>query len=208
MMKFDMTIRVDPNLRVTEAIYSEGLMNVLNYLFLDFERLLISEERYFGIVKSYIHSVRFTYVKMLPTMNEEDMNIQKRILYLYKPLLKKEFRRLQSKHLTAADSCLCLIRKIISILEEIIDFKYKRELKTLRKIADKFFDNIKNRAKKDSLYNLAFQIKTYMKDGKVGKHMLDRFSLTDSDIPEKGKILEGDGTRLNLENGKIIEVGF
>ena len=58
------------------------------------------------------------------------------------------------------------------------------------------------------MYNLAFQIKTYMKDGKVGKHMLDRFSLTDSDIPEKGKILEGDGTRLNLENGKIIEVGF
>ena len=38
--------------------------------------------------------------------------------------------------------------------------------------------------------------------------MLDRFSLTDSDIPEKGKILEGEGTRLNLENGKIIEVGF
>ena len=72
MMKFDMTIRVDPNIRVTEAIYSEGLMNVLNYLFLDFERLLISEERYFGIVKSYIHSVRFTYVKMLPTMNEEE----------------------------------------------------------------------------------------------------------------------------------------
>ena len=53
MMKFDMTIRVDPNIRVTEAIYSEGLMNVLNYLFLDFERLLISEERYFGIVKTY-----------------------------------------------------------------------------------------------------------------------------------------------------------
>ena len=206
--EFDISQRAGKQ-TVDEMTYALGLLDIVDFLFVDMQQLLKEENRCFGIVKSYIHSISEAYRKINEGVGEDKIEIYGKILYLFKPLLRKEYKRLVERRLSPADADIGIMRKILSIIEEVPDFVHKRELKTIKKVIDKLWENIRNRSKKDNFFNLANQIKTYMSKGQIGKHPLDQFTLKVEEKPKE--ILTGDPTRLLSEGTKgkkILEVGL
>lgn len=196
--------RIMPDISVSEELYISGLLDVTSYLCSELTSFLIEEERYVGITKSFMHSINDAFISINKDVEEDDIDIYEKILFLYKPIIVREFNRLKSKSLSPGDSTVIIIKKIIEIVSGH-EYKHNRELRTIRKVINKFFDNIKNRAKKDPLYNLSNTIKTYMEKGAIGKYSLDHISLK-SENAEKQELI-GTGIRINEEtDNKIAEV--
>lgn len=204
MGNYNIEKRILPNINVSEDLYIGGLLDVVSYLCSELSDFLIEENRYLGITKSYMHSINSTFGKIYKESTEEEIDIYEKILFLYKPLIIKEFNRLKSKKLSPGDSVIIIIRKILEIISGH-EFKYNKELRTLRKIIKNFFDNIKNKNKKDPLYNLSNIIKTYMNRGVIGKYNLDHISLSNLNVEKEE--LKGSGIRINEETeSKVTEV--
>ena len=196
--------RIMPDISVSEELYISGLLDVTSYLCSELTSFLIEEERYVGITKSFMHSINDAFISINKDVEEDDIDIYEKILFLYKPIIVREFNRLKSKSLSPGDSTVIIIKKIIEIVSGH-EYKHNRELRTIRKVINNFFDNIKNRAKKDPLYNLSNTIKTYMEKGAIGKYSLDHISLK-SENAEKQELI-GTGIRINEEtDNKITEV--
>lgn len=199
--------RIDSNITIEKSKYLLGLLDVVNFLFVELEGLMKNENRCFGIVKSYINSINDAYYRInsqTPDSNIEDYG---RILYLLKPLLKREFKRLIDRKLSPADADITMIRKLVYIVAEDQDLnQYRGEVKTLRKIIDRLWGNIRNRAKNDSMYNLGDNIKTCLAIGAAGKYSVDIFSLVPPEEPKEP--VEGGNTRIEEagEQKKIMEV--
>lgn len=205
----DIEKRIAENIQVPEDMYLEGLLDITGSLFSELTQFLENEHRYIGITKSYIHTVKLTIERIDQSVRPEDIEIYGRILYLYKPFLKKEFKRLRNKKLTAGDSVIVIINKIIEIIvqEKKQDFRFHKEVRTLRKIISKFFENIRNKKKEDPLYSLSNAIKEYKDSGSVGKYPLDVFSFIDNQYIKEE--LKDPGERLKEESdNKINEISF
>lgn len=201
---YDISGRVGRGAVIDKITYATGLLDVIDFLYFEMKQFLKDEERCFGIVKSYINSIDDAFGKIKADMREEDIPIYGKILYLYKPILRKEFDRLTSKTLSSADAVIVIIRKLLTIIEEVPDYEHKREVKTIHKIIDKLYDNIRNHAKKDSLYNLGNIIKTYMTEGKIGRYPHDIFHFK---VEEKTKpALTGSPDRMVIGGGKEISL--
>lgn len=198
--------RVDSGVTLDKEKYLLGLLDVINFLFVEMESLMKTENRCFGIVKSYLNSINDAYSRINAQTKEEDIESYGRILYLLKPLLKREFRRLIERKLSPADADITMIRKLIYIVVEDPDLpSCKSEVKTLRKIIDRLWGNIKNRAKNDAMYNLGDNVKTCIAMGALGKYSVDVFSLVPPDEPKDP--VEGDGTRISEGNmEKVLEI--
>lgn len=196
--------RILPDVTVSEEVYIGGLLDVTGFLCSELMQFLIEEDRYFGISKSYMNSINDALTKINEDVTDEDLDIYEKILFLYKPLIIKEFNRLKSKSISSGDSTIILIKKIIEIITGH-EYKHNREIRTIRKIINKFFDNIKHKRKTDPMYNFANTIKTYMESGTIGKFNLDHISLKPTKV-EKEELV-GSGVRINEESdSKIKEV--
>lgn len=208
-MKDSIEKRIAEGIQIPEDLYLEGLLDITSFLFSELKNFLEEENRYIGITKSYIHTVNLTFNKINQLVREEEINIYGKILYLYKPLLKKEFKRLRGKKLTSGDSVIVIINKILNIIfqDKGQDFRFHKEVRTLKKIISKFYNNIRNRRKEDSLYSLSNAIKEFKKDGIIGKYPLDTFSFVDAqNVKEE---LVNPGERLKEESEcKVDEVLF
>lgn len=200
--------RVDKDIQISEDLFSEGLLDITEFLLSELEIFLKEEGRFIGITKSYMHSINESYNKMNSKVSESDIEIFGKLLYLLKPLLKREFRRLKSKKLSSGDSVIIITNKILDIIytEKSPKFRYSKELRTLRKVISKFYENIRNPKKKDPLYILSNTIKLYKEEGKVGKFPLDQFSLTE--IGTTKEELQSPGERIEEDNNKLGEVSF
>lgn len=176
--------------QVSPGLYAEGLMDIVSYLLVDLRDLMQVEDRFFGIVKQYYATISNAQDNIYPTVTDEKMEIFGRILYLFKPVLRREFKRLNRKGLSPADSVICIIRKMLSIIEEIPEYTMTAELKAIQGVIDKLHSNIRYKVKLDALYNLGYIVKTYIGLGKVGKYSLDCFTIS-------GKV----GS--NIENEKL-----
>lgn len=203
----DLEKRVDKDIQINEDLYSESLMDITGFLCSELETFLKEEGRFIGITRSYMHSIDDSFSKMNQTVTEADMEAYGRVLYLLKPLLKREFRRLKSKKLSSGDSVIVMVNKILDIIytEKSQKFRYSKELKTLRKVISKFYDNIRNPRKKDSLYTLSNTIRVYKESGKVGKFPLDQFSLTEPGVVKEE--LQSPGERVE-EDSRLDEISF
>lgn len=197
--------RIDPEIQVSIDQYASGLLNMIDFLTVELERFMAEENRLRGVVKIYLSNINTTFQKVYVGRTIDDTDVYCRILYLFKPLLISEFKRLTRKRLSKADTCITIIRKIILILKEVKNFQYASEVISLEKIIGRLWDNIRHRAKNDALYYLSLQIKTYMAEGKVGKYAQDSFQFLHP-IVEK-TVLEGPGERgINVETGKSINL--
>lgn len=207
-MKENIERRVAEGIQLPEDLYLDGLLDMTSFLFTELVNFLEEENRYLGITKSYIHTVTLTFIKINQSVKEEDIDVYGRILYLYKPLLKREFKRLKSKKLTSGDSVIVIINKILNIIiqDKGQDFKFHKEVKTLKKIITKFFDNIKNRRKEDPLFILSNTIKEYKESGLIGKHSLNSFSFIDDQYVKEE--LKNPGERMEDSDGKVDEIVF
>ena len=61
-------------------------------------------------------NIKESYNRVSCKVSESDIEIYGKLLYLFKPLLKKEFRRLKSKKLSSGDSAIIMIHKILEII--------------------------------------------------------------------------------------------
>lgn len=208
-MKDNIEKRIAEDIQISEDLYLEGLLDVTSFLFGELANFLEEEHRYIGITKSYIHTVTLTFNKINQSVRPEDIDVYGKILYLYKPFLRREFKRLRGKKLTSGDTVIVIINKVLDIIvqEKKQDFRFHREVRTLKKIISKFFDNIRNRKKEDSLYSLSNAIKEFKESGLIGKYPLNTFSFIDSQVTKEE--LKNPGERLKEESdSKIDEISF
>ena len=167
--------RIDSSIIVPVDQYSVGLLNMVDFLIVELEKFLERENRLKGIVKIYLNNLNTAFQKIYVGRTIQDTEIFCKILYLFKPLLISEFKRLTKKRLSRADTVITIARKIILILLEQKNFKYRSEAGTIEKVLGKLWENIRHRAKNDALYYLSLQIRNFMEQGKVGKYPLDNF---------------------------------
>lgn len=196
--------RIDPNIMISEDLFSSSLIDVTDFLCFNLKGFLEKEGRYLGIVKSYTNSMDNAYERFNKDLEDEDIEVFGRTLYLLKPILVREFLRLKNKKLSEGDCIILMIRKILQIVQENPDYSHRREAKTLLKIINSMYDNIKNRNKKDSMYNFSNTIKNLKQVGAVGKYSIDTLELI-SEKKEK-EVYQGDGLLLESESeSKISE---
>lgn len=198
--------RIHPDIVVSEVLFAEGLFDTVGFLYSELKAALEEENRFFGIVKSYALSIDQAFYRFNSSTNEDDIEIYGRILYLCKPSFLSEFKKLRNKRLTAGDCLIVIINKLLEVISNVEGFSHKKELKTVRKIFTKLFDNIKNKNKKDSMYSLFNTIKELMSRGAVGKYISEDINFSDI-YKQKNDILTGSGIRVNDESDtKVIEV--
>jgi hypothetical protein len=203
-----LTDRVSQDYSISETSYITGVVEITEYLFIELIDLLKTEDRCFGIVKSYINSMKGAYEKVCESLSDEDIDISDRILYLYKPLILKEFARLKNRRLSPADSAITLIHRLLDIISNIdSEYEFKSELGTLEKVIGKLWDNIRNKSKNDSLYYFSDILRTNMSKGLIGKFTLSHISLKE-EVREK-QLLKNPGVRVKQDSEKkIIEINL
>lgn len=188
---------------VAPSIYTSGLVRLVEYMLVDLNDLLEKEGRRFGIVLSYLDSIYQECKKMELSSDDET---SERIIYLFKPLVIVEFKKLCRKHLSKADSVITLLKKLLEIISEVEDFPYQKEITSLQKIIEKLWDNIRNKSKLTGLDSFEETIKEYMEEGVVGKYSAEKFSILEEEEKRCRKPLEDNGIRIEQEVGKILEV--
>ena len=188
---------------VAPPVYASGLTRLVEYMLVDLNDLLEKEGRRFGIVLSYLDSIYQECQKM--TLDNDD-ETSERIIYLFKPLILAEHKRLTKKHLSKADSVITLLRKLLEIIQSVTDFPYQKEIDSLKKIVDKLWDNIRNKSKLTSLENFEKTITDFMEEGVIGRYGAEKFSILEEEEKRCRKPLEGNGVMVEMEQGKVLEV--
>jgi hypothetical protein len=197
--------RVDSSIKVPVDQYSVGLLNMVDFLIVELEKFLERENRLKGIVKIYLNNLNTAFQKIYVGRTIQDTEVFCKILYLFKPLLVGEFKRLTKKRLSRADTVITIARKIILIILEQKDFRYRAEAGTIEKVLGKLWENIRHRAKNDALFYLSLQIRNFMDQGKVGKYPLDNFQFLQ--VIKEQSPLKNPGERgINLEKGKTVNL--
>ena len=195
--------RIKPDLIVQYDDYFIGLLPLLGCLLGDLERYLDKEGRYFGIMVKYIHRSR-DLIKNLGLSYESE--IWKRIIFLYKPIIIKEYKKLLKRKVSKADSIICIIRKFLDILLDYSsgDEHYER-LNQMHGIFEKMYSNIKNKGKEYSLPILETTIIGSLDEGLVGLHKLSKFSIFGEEKKRKSKEeLTGTGLRIEETSDNLI----
>lgn len=201
--------RVNKSNSIDETLYISGLIDMLEFLMLELKGFLKDEGRFFGLAKSYMNSIDEANKKINNgRFSEGEIDVFEKILFLYKPILINEFKRLKEKKLSSGDSVICLSRKILSIILETENHPNKKEIKTIKKLIDKFFENIKNKAKNDPLYVLSNFIRTNFKNGWIGKYNSNYLQLEEKrELVIDKEVINGDNIRLEEgNNSKITEI--
>lgn len=188
---------------VAPPVYASGLTRLVEYMLVDLNDLLEKEGRRFGIVLSYLDSIYQECQKM--TLDNDDETSEK-IIYLFKPLILAEHKRLIKKHLSKADSVITLLRKLLEIIQSVTDFPYQKEIDSLKKIVDKLWDNIRNKSKLTNLENFEKTIIDFMEEGVIGKYGAEKFSILEEEEKRCRKPLEGNSVMVEMEQGKVLEV--
>lgn len=198
--------RIDRDIIVNEDLFLSGLLDVSDFLCSSLKIFLEREGRFLGIVKSYISSIDGAFERFNKELEDEDYEVFGKILYLVKPIIMREFSRLKRKKLSEGDCVILMIRRLLMIAEEYPEFSHRKEMKTVLKVVNKLFDNIRNKGKRDVMYNFSNQIKMLKNSGSVGKYTLDRLDLT---LPSKEKSpLEDDGLRVDVSiENNVIDLG-
>ena len=203
MKKINLIDRIQTGEYISESMYASGLMRLAQYLFVDLSDLLEQEGRRFGIVLSYLDSVYCTCQKINISDTDE---ISRKIIYLLKPLVIIEFKKLTRKKVSRADAVIVIIKKILEIIQQLETFPYQRETGSLLKIIQKLFDNIRNKAKFYELPILVKHLEEFIGEGVVGKYELEKFSILDEEGKKIKMPMVGSGVRINTEHSKILEV--
>ena len=197
--------REDKNFRISDYDYLRGLLHIVSFLFNDLEKLLFIEGRYFGITVVYMGIVRSSYRRLKLNDTSEDNDNFGRILYLFKPQIMKEYKKLRRRRVSEADCVIAIIKKFLDIIiGESKDDPNYRSIKNLHKLITKLFDNIRNGGKNSNMYVLVSNIRNYMNSGIVGKYSLTHFSIIDEERKkERNKSSnEIERVKINLSDDK------
>lgn len=186
---------------ISESSCIDGLVDISQCLFAELRTYLEEENRSFGIVTSYIKSLRSAYKDFNDDFQtEESMETLGKTIYLYKPLIIGDFRKLCQKRLSKADSIITLMKRITDVILEISgnNYNHLREVRTINKIITKLFDNIRNNGKNIKLNLLVDSIKKYTTFGQTGKYSVDEINFKKEEIKKSEKTSNFSGWSVDL----------
>jgi len=199
-----LTKRIQENLYIPQFTYLYGLLDIVQFLCTDLKISLEEEKRYFGIMPIYMDRIEKFFEILNKHDTSKDLENYARILYLFKPLIGKEYKKLRQRKVTKADCIITIIKKIIEIVLEDSDFPHIKIVKKMYKIFTRLFNNIKNSGKNYSLFRLSENIKKYLKSGQAGKYLVLQYSI----IKEENKSLKKEiltEPKIKLEETKEIK---
>lgn len=190
---------------VDKAVYLNGLVYICYYLIKDLKVFLEEEGRKFGIMIKYLNKIDEALLHIPFPATEGDTYY--RILYLYKPLITKQYKVLKKKRVTNADSVIVLlynITKFIMNSDNCEEYRYMKYVKKINSVIDNMFQNIKNKGKLSNIYViLSGTITDLMNNSKVGKATLTQFSLRDEESKKNKTPIIGDGEILSICNDTL-----
>lgn len=179
--------RVDKELDIGFDLFELSFLGLLNSLIIEMKKAYQEEGRYVGLGKTGIIDLSECVSNLdlaIPEIPEEELkgydvdNYINKLIYLYKPIIKKSYNKLTNRRISKGDSILLILRKIVDCIEEIGLFEeYSSYLDRFSKILNKLWGNIKHRGKNSNLYSLAFVIKTLVPEKAVGKYELEEIGL-------------------------------
>ena len=193
--------------KLTPGEYCEGLLDICQFLHCELEYFLTCDGRFHGAAKTFWWNMKDAWIRMNTNVSEDDIEIYGRILAVLRGTVCKEFVRLKFRRLSEADRIILLIRRLLEIARENCpeDFRFTKELNSAYKANNRFYDNIRNTGKKDSMYLFSSKVRNFLCEGKCGNHTVDDISLFKAEHPEPKKLeLRGEKTVL-IESGKSIK---
>ena len=195
---------------VDSNTYATGMIGIIDFLFADLTRMLEAEGRKFGIVNTYLRVVTEAIdIVQSAEDYDDDLDSYGKILFLFKPVLKKEFGRLTgNRKLSSADANICIIKRLVELTEELTPEYDKMEfLLVIKEVIMRLWSNIRGNSKKDSLFYMSYVIRKYMSEGIVGRHVLRQFTIDKTEEPKEKLI--GDPIRFcNEINKPILEISM
>lgn len=199
--------RIRTDFTISDDLYVRSILDITEFLWYELEYLLKKENRFFGITVSYMNSITNAFKKINLGCTSEDCDIFGQVLYLYKPLLVREFRKLEKRRISQADCIIIIIKRLMEILIECKEDPHFREMKTLDKIITRLYDNIRHSGKTANLYSLISNLKKYREEGLIGKYCVDQFCLYEEATWKEKIKYTGDTLKLDdSSNGKVMEV--
>lgn len=203
--------RINLDLTVPNYEYFLGIVPLLEFLLNDLEKFLDREGRYYGVMVSYIHRSREILKNIRPELEEGfDDTTWKRIVFLYKPVILREYKKFLRRKITKADAIICIIRKIIEIILTYAEEEFFDKFNSMYIIFNKMYSNIKNKGKEYSLPLLSSVVDGSICEGIVGLHKLDKFSIVGEENKRKTKDeINGSGIRIEeISSNLISEVSW
>lgn len=193
--------------KLTPGEYCEALLDICQFLHCELEYFLDCDGRFHGAAKTFWTNMKDAWVKMNKEVTEDDIDYYGRVLALLKGSICKEFIRLKFRKLSAADRIILLIKRLLEIARENCpeDFRFTRQLNSAYKANNRFYENIKNYGKKDSMFSFSTKIRAYVSEGKCPDYRLDELSLFKVEFPDPKKLeLRGEKTIL-VETSKAVK---
>lgn len=183
-------------------LYTDALLNLVGELTNQLQKKLTQENRFKGMAKSYVNSMWDAMEDICPVITDEEEVIYQKILYLFKKTIQREYNALVlHRRLSQGDATITILLRILESINERIldDYPWARKVKTLEKLARKFYDNIKNPKKEVNLLDLYDGIQECWRRGKIGRFTTRKLELPDlrKNIMELD-ILENPGERMEI----------
>ncbi len=185
--------------------YFLGIVPLLGFLINDLEKFLDQEGRYYGIMVTYVHKTREILKNIRPELEEGDDIIWKQIIFLYKPVILKEYKKFLKRKVTRADAIICITRKILEIILTYAEDDLFEKFNNIYIIFNKMYANIKNKGKEYSLPLLCSVVDGSIGEGLVGLHKLDKFSIVEEENKRRAKNeINGSGIRIKESSDNLI----
>lgn len=190
--------------------YLCAVLNLTEELTRNLTEKLKKEGRWSGLAKSYVHSMWEAFSYTNEEITEEEEEVFQRLLWLMKKTINHEYNSLtKNKRLSEGDSMIVLLKRTFEIILEKAPegWEYTRRVKTLLKLIDKFFTNIRNPKKSAKLFSYSDFLKGCIEKGSIGKRTLLKLNIPENlgRSMEMIEILETPGNRLEGVENKIIE---
>lgn len=211
-MTTELQKRCDSGVEISEDLYVSSLLDICDFLRVELIERLTEEGRFFGTAKDYMVTLASIFNGSVnKDVTDEDIEVFGKVLFLLKPVLTKEFKRLTRRSLSAGDSIIIIAKKIISTcLNTCPDHPMRREMVSIEEILEKFYGNMKNRKKSDPMFFLSGLLQELIRTGSIGKYEASELTLrTDEELRERrlDSPIEP-GERLSHESGLIQEISW
>lgn len=210
-MKNDLHLdrRMQKDLIVSEEVYISGLFDIIQWLVMDLENYCKEENRYFGIMPTYFKTMKDEFNNFNIGCTDDLCTLYGKIFYLYKPVIVKEFCKLETRRLSKADRLIVMMKRILDMLEEEGSKREHiklRNIKNVNAIITKMFDRIRNDGKKAGLNWMIKVMRLNIETGIIGKISIDEFSMQ-SEIAKRAlykQPVQNDGIIMEETKGKTV----
>lgn len=205
--------RIQIGVRVSESDYIKGIIYILNYLFQDYEKCIVFEGRLKGVMLVYRDEINLAMYNLLIDLSDEEYDHCCRIVYLFKGLIYREYRKLIKARLSKADAILVIIKRILEFLDEEGQFVEYIDLGEINAIVNQLYNNIRWRTKGSKLKGLMMNLKDFYSSGSIGRFVDSEFSVIEEENKYLNKSELKEGSKTLLEDPgettqSITEVGF